>query len=364
MPRSAPAFSWATPGLLSATAPDEIGGGTVDFVTPAQYDLAAEPFRRENSGTPNAVGIVAMAVAAQVLKHKIGFAAIAQHEQDLLDAARQRFPRIDGLRVLGELDYSAKRKCAILSFALEGHPHALLAARLSHEFGIGVRHGHLCQFAYVARLLGPLARRKSRPSAAKSWRAIARRCTAWSAPVSASAIEWTTFCGLATPWKKSPPRPSASNFTCKMPPASGCPRVCRRSMRPSFSAWSERRYLQPAKVCIITSVPPPHTDVATMGKKSKKHGNRQSANDIFQYAQRAMEKQDFKEALKNAKVCFRQDPSHEHRQILERSWLARGLQLARAGLQTEGRAAAQELLATGRVASRTCSRGCPNCFWR
>jgi selenocysteine lyase/cysteine desulfurase len=140
--------------LLSATPPDEIGGGTVDFVTPAQYDLAAEPFRRENSGTPNAVGIVAMAVAAQVLKHKIGFAAIARHEQDLLNVARQRLPQINGLRVLGELDYSAKRKCAIMSFALENHPHALLAARLSHEFGIGVRHGHLCQFAYVARLLG------------------------------------------------------------------------------------------------------------------------------------------------------------------------------------------------------------------
>jgi hypothetical protein len=60
-----------------------------------------------------------------------------------------------------------------------------------------------------------------------------------------------------------------------------------------------------------------------------------------------MEKQDFKEALKNAKLSFRQDPNHEHRQILERSWLARGLQLARAGLQAEGRAAAQELLALG-----------------
>jgi selenocysteine lyase/cysteine desulfurase len=140
--------------LLTATAPDEIGGGTVDFVTPARYDLAPEPFRRENSGTPNAVGIVAMAVAAQVLKEKIGFAAVARHEQGLLDAAAQRLPRIDGLRVLGDLDYSAKRKCAILSFTLEGHSHALLAARLSHEFGIGVRHGHLCQFAYVARLLG------------------------------------------------------------------------------------------------------------------------------------------------------------------------------------------------------------------
>jgi selenocysteine lyase/cysteine desulfurase len=140
--------------LLSATPPDEIGGGTVDFVTLAQYDLAAEAFRRENSGTPNAVGLVAMAVAARVLKHSIGFDAIARHEQELLHAARQRFPRIDGLHILGELDYSAQRKCAILSFALDGHPHDLLAARLSREFGIGVRHGHLCQFAYVARLLG------------------------------------------------------------------------------------------------------------------------------------------------------------------------------------------------------------------
>jgi selenocysteine lyase/cysteine desulfurase len=140
--------------LLSATPPDEIGGGTVEFVTTERFDLAPEAFRRENSGTPNAVGIVAMAVAAQVLKSSVGFAAIERHEQDLLDAARLRLPRPAGLRVLGELDYSARRKCAVLSFALEGHPHALLAARLSHEFGIGVRHGHLCQFAYVARLLG------------------------------------------------------------------------------------------------------------------------------------------------------------------------------------------------------------------
>jgi selenocysteine lyase/cysteine desulfurase len=139
---------------LSATQPDEIGGGTVDFVTLDQYDLAAEAFRRENSGTPNAVGLVAMAVAGRVLKHTIGFDALVQHEQELLDAARQRLPQIDGLDVLGEMDYSAQRKCAILSFTLAGHPHDLLAARLSHEFGIGVRHGHLCQFAYLARLLG------------------------------------------------------------------------------------------------------------------------------------------------------------------------------------------------------------------
>jgi selenocysteine lyase/cysteine desulfurase len=71
-----------------------------------------------------------------------------------LDAARERWSTIPGLRVLCDLGYAAARKCAILSFVMDGIDHGLLAARLSHEFGVGVRHGHLCQFAYVAKLLG------------------------------------------------------------------------------------------------------------------------------------------------------------------------------------------------------------------
>ncbi len=81
--------------------------------------------------------------------------------------------------------------------------------------------------------------------------------------------------------------------------------------------------------------------------KTKKHGGRQSAADLVRLAQRAVEKQDFKEALKNAKVCWRLDASDEHRRLLERAWLARGLQLARAGFAAEARVAAQELMALG-----------------
>jgi selenocysteine lyase/cysteine desulfurase len=140
--------------ILAATEPDDVGGGTVDFVTLANYDLTPDVFRRENPGTPNAAGLVAMAVAGRMLKQTIGFDAIADHEQELLEAAQERWQRIPQLKVLGELEYSAARKCAILSFVLAGHDHALVAARLSHEFGVGVRHGHLCQFPFVARLLG------------------------------------------------------------------------------------------------------------------------------------------------------------------------------------------------------------------
>jgi hypothetical protein len=46
------------------------------------------------------------------------------------------------------------------------------------------------------------------------------------------------------------------------------------------------------------------------------------------------EKGDFKQALKDAKVCHRQQPNPESRRLLEQAHLARGRQLYRAGLRT------------------------------
>ena len=43
---------------------------------------------------------------------------------------------------------------AIASFVVDGMHHALVAARLSAEFGIGVRHGCFCAHPYLIRLLG------------------------------------------------------------------------------------------------------------------------------------------------------------------------------------------------------------------
>jgi len=40
------------------------------------------------------------------------------------------------------------------AFTVDGVPHALVAARLSAEFGIGVRHGCFCAHPYLLRLLG------------------------------------------------------------------------------------------------------------------------------------------------------------------------------------------------------------------
>ncbi len=42
----------------------------------------------------------------------------------------------------------------LATFTIDGVPHALAAARLSAEHGIGVRHGCFCAHPYLMRLLG------------------------------------------------------------------------------------------------------------------------------------------------------------------------------------------------------------------
>ncbi|HLF41706.1 MAG TPA: aminotransferase class V-fold PLP-dependent enzyme, partial [Acidimicrobiia bacterium] len=42
----------------------------------------------------------------------------------------------------------------LATFTVTGVPHALVAARLSAEYGIGVRHGCFCAHPYLMRLLG------------------------------------------------------------------------------------------------------------------------------------------------------------------------------------------------------------------
>jgi selenocysteine lyase/cysteine desulfurase len=58
---------------------------------------------------------------------------------------------IEGVRVLGP---RAEPTLPVVTFVVDGVPHALVAARLSAEYGIGVRHGCFCAHPYLLRLLG------------------------------------------------------------------------------------------------------------------------------------------------------------------------------------------------------------------
>ncbi|MDZ7386559.1 MAG: aminotransferase class V-fold PLP-dependent enzyme [candidate division KSB1 bacterium] len=133
--------------------PEYCGGGTVEAVTIEHVDWA-DPPERDEAGTPNAVGAVAMAAAAQALMD-IGMEKVAAHEEELTRYALTKLRRIAGVRLYGETDPAkAGERVGVIPFNIEGVHHALVAAVLGYEGGIGVRNGCFCAHPYVVHLLG------------------------------------------------------------------------------------------------------------------------------------------------------------------------------------------------------------------
>ncbi|MFH1922741.1 MAG: hypothetical protein ABIP48_22995 [Planctomycetota bacterium] len=84
-----------------------------------------------------------------------------------------------------------------------------------------------------------------------------------------------------------------------------------------------------------------------MATKSKRRKKRHPVSDLFQQAQRSFSKRDFKQALKNAKLCYRQEPSDEHGRFFQRACLARARELHRLGMRDECRSVLETLLDLG-----------------
>jgi cysteine desulfurase/selenocysteine lyase len=132
--------------------PEQRGGGTIEFVSLDEVIWAHGP-NRDEAGTPNVVGAVALAAAVRAMQ-AIGMEAIARHESELTAYALQRLARVPGLRLYGDAAPAhAARRLGVITFNLDGLHHALVAAVLSTEFGIGVRNGCFCAHPYLARLL-------------------------------------------------------------------------------------------------------------------------------------------------------------------------------------------------------------------
>lgn len=133
-------------------APEYTGGGTVDVVTLDEVHWAGMPDRDE-AGSPNVVGAVALAVAAQTLM-ELGMETIAAHEEELIAYALEQLQTVPGIKVYGETDPArAHEKVGVIPFNLEGVSHFLLSAILGYEGGIGVRSGCFCAHPYVVHLL-------------------------------------------------------------------------------------------------------------------------------------------------------------------------------------------------------------------
>ena len=141
--------------FFNSGAPEFAGGGTVTGVTLNSVRWAPPP-EREEAGTPNVVGAVALAAA---LKHlaAYGLSVVETRERDLTSYLFSGLRSIDDLVIYGP-SFPAVDRVGVVSFNLGDLPHGLVAAVLACEDAIGVRDGCFCARPYVRKLLGVDAR--------------------------------------------------------------------------------------------------------------------------------------------------------------------------------------------------------------
>lgn len=133
--------------------PEYRGGGTIEIVTIDNVEWSGAP-ERDEAGSPNVVGAVALAAAIQAL-NQIGMEVVADHEAELTAYALERLKPIAGIEIYGETDIATVRnRLGVIPLNIQGLSHFLVAAILGSEWGIGVRNGCFCAHPYLLHLMG------------------------------------------------------------------------------------------------------------------------------------------------------------------------------------------------------------------
>ncbi len=133
--------------------PDYRGGGTVEIVT-LEDVVWAEPPERDEAGSPNTVGVIALAAAIRQLE-AVGMQAVAEHEAELTAYALQKLQKMPAIQVYGDPSpANAAGRLGVIPLRVKGVSHFLAASVLGYEFGIGVRSGCFCAHPYILHLLG------------------------------------------------------------------------------------------------------------------------------------------------------------------------------------------------------------------
>jgi cysteine desulfurase/selenocysteine lyase len=111
----------------------------------AQFEHGA---LRYQAGTPNVSGGVGLAAAIDAL-HRYGMAAIARHDDALVEHARARLATVPGLRVFGTLAESQAR-VPVFTFTIPGVPVSRLVQVLDAQ-GVAVRGGDMAALPLLRR---------------------------------------------------------------------------------------------------------------------------------------------------------------------------------------------------------------------
>ena len=106
---------------------------------------------RHEAGSPDVVGVVALAAACRRLG-ELGMETVAARERLLAGRLWDGLRAVPGLRTLRL--WPAAECVGVATFTLDGYRHPLLASILSAEHAIGVRHGCFCAHPLMTRVLG------------------------------------------------------------------------------------------------------------------------------------------------------------------------------------------------------------------
>lgn len=136
--------------LFRKGPPEFSGGGTVRNVTRHEI-IWDDPPLKEEAGTPNIMGVVALGAAIDTLR-KIGMQNVYHYENGLWNYAMQRLIDIPGIKFFCDTKNLLPR-IGIIPFNINGISHTLVAGILAEEAGIAVRSGCFCAQPYVWKLL-------------------------------------------------------------------------------------------------------------------------------------------------------------------------------------------------------------------
>ena len=121
---------------LEKLPPYQGGGEMIETVSFEKTTYAGLPHKFE-AGTPNICGGIAFGVAVDYM-NSIGFDAISNYEQELLEYGTQELLKISGVKI-----YGTANKTAVISFNVADiHPYDI--GSILDKLGIAVRTGHHC----------------------------------------------------------------------------------------------------------------------------------------------------------------------------------------------------------------------------
>ncbi|MCK8608379.1 aminotransferase class V-fold PLP-dependent enzyme [Agromyces sp. C10] len=134
---------------LDVAPPHLAGGGAVETVAVDGAEWKRGPERHE-AGTPNVIGVAAIAAALAELE-RLGESALRAHEAALTGRLHDGLAAIPGVRVLrGFADVDDR--LGIATVELERGSVGLVAAALAAEHGISVRAGRFCAHPFFDRI--------------------------------------------------------------------------------------------------------------------------------------------------------------------------------------------------------------------